>query len=150
MTPEAIDLVKASYVAVTATPRRLASRFYQELFTAAPDLRPRFPADLTLLQNHFEAALALVVRNLDDMSALREPLRDLGAQHVHWGARPEDYVTAREALVRAIGALSPSWTASLEQHWRNAITAIIVTMLQGAAVHTALAAESLAESEGQA
>jgi len=145
MTPEAIDLVKASYVVVTATPRRLASRFYEELFTAAPDLRPRFPGDLTLLQNHFEAALALVIRNLDDMSALREPLRDLGAQHVHWGARPEDYVTAREALVKAIGALSPSWNAALEQHWRRAVTSIIVTMLEGAAVHTALAAERLAE-----
>jgi len=46
-----------------------------------------------------------VVRNLDEMSALRESLRDLGAQHVHWGARPEDYVTAREALIAAIGSL---------------------------------------------
>ena len=149
MTPEAIDLVKASYVAVTATPRRLASRFYEELFTADPDLRPRFPADLTLLQNHFEAALALVIRNLDDMNALREPLRDLGAQHVHWGARPEDYVTAREALVKAIGALSASWTATLEQYWRSAVTSIIVTMLEGAAVHTALSAERLAESSSE-
>src|SRR5262245_61822346 len=150
MTPEAIALVKGSFAVVTTRPAFLAARFYHELFRMAPKLRPLFPTDLTLLQGHFESALALVVRNLDEVEALREPLRDLGAQHVHWGARPEDYVTAREALIRAIGALSPSWTASLEQHWRNAITAIIVTMLQGAAVHTALAAESLAESEGQA
>lgn len=144
MTPEAIALIKASYAAVTATPRQLAGRFYEKLFARAPRLRPLFPDDLTLLQGHFESALALVVRNLDEMHALREPLRDLGAQHVHWGARPEDYVTAREALVGAIGALSPAWDDALERHWRSAITAIVVPMLEGAAVHTAMAAERLA------
>jgi hemoglobin-like flavoprotein len=80
------------------------------------------------------------------MGALREPLRDLGAQHVHWGARPEDYVTAREALIAAVRGLSVSWDAILEQHWRAAITAIVVPMLEGAAVHTALFAEQLAAS----
>jgi hemoglobin-like flavoprotein len=144
MTPEAIVAIKASYAAVTAKPRQLAARFYEELFAAAPNLRPLFPDDLLALQGHFEAALALVVRNLDEMSALRQPLRDLGAQHVHWGARPEDYVIARDALVSAIGALSSSWDESLEQHWRGAITAIVVPMLEGAAVHTAMAAEQMA------
>jgi hemoglobin-like flavoprotein len=144
MTPEAIALIKASYIGVTATPRQLAARFYEKLFAAAPGLRPLFPTDLTLLQGHFEAALALVVRNLDDVSELNGPLRDLGAQHVHWGARPEDYVTAREALVGAIGGLAPAWDSALERHWRAAVTAIIVPMLEGAAVHTAMEAERLA------
>jgi hemoglobin-like flavoprotein len=144
MTSEAIGLIKTSYAQVASTPRQLAARFYERLFSAAPALRPLFPSDLTRLQGHFEAALALVVRNLDEMSALQESLRDLGAQHVHWGARPEDYVTAREALVGAIGSLSGSWNESLERHWRMAITAIIVPMLQGAAVHTAMFAEQLA------
>ena len=144
MTPEAIALVKSSYAGMTAKPRQLAARFYEELFAAAPNLRSLFPDDLTLLQGHFEAALALVIRNLDEVSALREPLRDLGAQHVHWGARPEDYVTAREALIAAIGGLSPSWDGALEQHWRAAVTAIVVPMLEGAAVHTAVTAERLA------
>ena len=149
MTPEAIAILKTSYASVTATPRQLAARFYVELFAVAPNLRPLFPGDLTLLQGHFEGALALVVRNLDEMTALREPLRDLGAQHVHWGARPEDYVTAREALVAAIGALSPAWDGTLERHWRSAVTAIIVPMLEGAAVHTAVAAERLAAGESE-
>ena len=99
MTPEAIQELRSSYAQVAARPRQLASHFYDELFTAAPKLRPLFPSDLTSLQGHFEAALALVIRNLGDIPALRESLRNLGAQHVHWGARPEDYVSAREALV---------------------------------------------------
>ena len=147
MTPEAIQEVRASYAGVASHPRQLASRFYEELFTSAPRLRPLFPGDLTSLQGHFEAALALVVRNLGEMAALRDSLRDLGAQHVHWGARPEDYVSAREALVAAIRALAPGWNHSLERHWRAAITAIIVPMLEGAAVDTATWAERIS-SEG--
>ena len=144
MTPEAIQEVRASYAGVAARPGQLAARFYDEMFTAAPDLRRLFPGDLSSLQRHFEAALALVIRNLDEVHALREPLRDLGGQHVHWGARPEDYVTAREALIAAIRALSPAWRPDLEGHWRSAITSIVVPMVDGAAVHTAIMAERLA------
>ena len=68
MTPEAIGLIKASHAQATATPRQLADRFYEHLFAAEPSLRRLFPHDLTLLEGHFEAALALVVRNLDEMS----------------------------------------------------------------------------------
>jgi nitric oxide dioxygenase len=144
MTPEAIAQIKQSHAAIAATPRQLSARFYQELFTRAPDLRRLFPEDLTALQGHFESALALIIRNLDEMDVLAESLRDLGAQHVHWRARPEDYLTARDALVAAIRALSPGWTPSLETDWRAAVTAIIVPMLQGAAVHTAVVAEQVA------
>jgi hemoglobin-like flavoprotein len=147
MTPDAIEQVRSSYARLPATDRRLSAGFYERLFAASPGLRRLFPPDLTNLQGHFEAALALVIRNLDEVQNLREPLRDLGAQHVHWGARPEDYVTAREALVGAIGALSPSWSAELEGHWRDAVTSIIVPMIEGAAVHTALEAERIGGSQ---
>jgi nitric oxide dioxygenase len=144
MTADAIERVKRSYAGLPAEGRQLSARFYKELFTAAPNLRPLFPTDLSNLQGHFEAALALVVRNLSEVGGLHGALRDLGAQHVHWGARPEDYVTAREALVTAVGALAPAWNPQLEQDWRDAVTAIVVPMLEGAAVHTAMMAERLA------
>ena len=59
MTPEAIQQIRTSHAEVASRPRQLASRFYEELFSAAPNLRRLFPGDLTLLQGHFEAALAL-------------------------------------------------------------------------------------------
>ena len=129
-----------------ARPRALAGGFYEELFAAAPALRPLFPADLASLQGHFEAALALVIRNLENMTALQESLRQLGVQHVHWGAKPEDYLTVRDALIRAIRSSSSSWSNDLEADWRQAITAIAVPMLQGAAVHTAVVAEEMADT----
>jgi hemoglobin-like flavoprotein len=147
MTPERIARLTESFREISTQPRALASRFYHELFTAAPALRPLFPSDMTSLQGHFEAALALVIRNLEDMSALHESLRDLGAQHVHWGAKPQDYFVVRDALVRAIRSGSASWDEALEADWRKAITAIAVPMLQGAAVRTAVIAEEMADSE---
>ena len=145
MTPEAISRIRSSFSEISSEPRALASRFYTELFAAAPQLRALFPTDLTSLQGHFEAALALVIRNLEEMRTLEQPLRDLGAEHVHWGARPEDYLVVREALIRAIRLSSSAWNDALEGDWRRAITDIAVPMLQGAAVHTAMVAERLSE-----
>jgi hemoglobin-like flavoprotein len=146
MTPERIARLKSSLSEVATQPGALAARFYQELFTAAPALRLLFPVDLSALQGHFEAALALVIRNLEDMAVLQDSLRDLGAQHVGWGAKPEDYFLVRDVLVRAIRDASASWTEELEADWHSAITAIVVPMLQGAAVYTAVVAEQLAAS----
>jgi hemoglobin-like flavoprotein len=145
MTSESIARVQASHDQVAQDARALSSRFYEELFHAAPALRSLFPQDLTSLQGHFEAALALVVRNLHDLGALEQSLRDLGAQHVGWGARPADYLVARDALVAAIRSRATEWSEPLEADWRRAITALVVPMLQGAAVETAVAAERLAE-----
>ena len=147
MTPERIARLKSSHAEVATEPRALATRFYQELFTAAPTLRPLFPADMTSLQGHFEAALALVIRNLEDMSVLQESLRDLGVQHVHWGAKPQDYFLVCDAIVRAIRSASSSWNEELEGDWRRAIAAIAAPMLQGAAVHTAIVAEEMADTQ---
>ena len=143
MTPDAIARIRSSFAEISVEPRALAGRFYTELFAAAPQLRGLFPADLTSLQGHFEAALALVIRNLEEMRTLEQPLRDLGAQHVRWGAKPEDYALVREALIRAIRLSSADWSDTIEADWRRAITAIAVPMLQGAAVHTAMVAERL-------
>jgi hemoglobin-like flavoprotein len=146
MAPDSIVRLKNSFSEVAARPGALAARFYQELFTAAPALRLLFPVDLIALQGHFEAALALVIRNLEDVAVLEDSLRDLGAQHVGWGAKPEDYFVMRGALVRAIRDASASWNDELEADWFSAITAIAVPMLQGAAVHTAVVAEQLSDS----
>jgi len=147
MTPESIARIRASFADVARQPRALAGRFYEELFLTAPELRPLFPSDLTSLQGHFEAALALVIRNLEDMAALQESLRDLGVQHVQWRARPRDYLVVRDAIIAAIRKSSALWDATLEKDWKQAITAIAVPMLQGAAVHTAMVAEQLEDDQ---
>jgi hemoglobin-like flavoprotein len=144
MTSESIGRVRASYATLTGDDHALSRHFYAEMFRVSPDLRPLFPSDLEALQKHFDAAIALVIRNLHEYAALQQSLRDLGAQHVGWRARPADYLVARHALVTAVRTLSPEWNDTLEADWHAAITSIVVPMLEGAAVETAMSAERLA------
>ena len=51
---------------------------------------------------------------------------------------------AHDEIIAAVRALSPAWEPDLEGHWRSAITSIIVPMIEGAAVHTAIVAERIA------
>jgi hypothetical protein len=60
-------------------------------------------------------------------------------------AQPQYYLVARESLIHAVRSLSPNWTAVLERDWRQAISAIIVPMLEGAALATAMAAAKIAD-----
>ena len=144
MNRESIARVQRSHAALTAKAVDLPSRFYERLFAADPGVRRLFPEDLTRLRAHFHAALALVVRNLDDMDVLAQSLRDLGVQHVHWGAQPKHYFTVREALLTALKELSgDDWSDELDQDWRDAIGAIASFMLEGAAIETATVAEAI-------
>jgi hemoglobin-like flavoprotein len=151
MTPEAIARVQASHHAHREQGAFLPNLFYERFFARAPRVRPYFPTDLTALKGHFDAALALIVRNLGEHETLAPAIRDLGADHIKWGAQPQYYAVAREALLDALRESSGVlWSETLERDWRTAIGAIIALMLQGAAVETAIAAEAFAEDEGAA
>jgi hemoglobin-like flavoprotein len=144
MNRESVARVQRSHAALSARHADLTSRFYELLFAADPVVRRLFPDDLTRQRAHFDAALALVVRNLDDVEVLAASLRELGVQHLHWGAQPRHYFSVQEALVTALKELSgDDWSAALDQDWRDAIGTIASFMLQGAAIETAMAAETI-------
>ena len=79
MTPERIVRLRSSFNEISARPRALASRFYEELFATTPSLRALFPPDMTSLQGHFEAALALVITAT--CSAMLATGEWIGAKH---------------------------------------------------------------------
>ena len=144
MNRESIARVQLSHATLSASAVALSARFYDRFFAAEPAVRRLFPDDLTLQRAHFDAALAMVVHNLDDVNVLSASLRDLGAQHLKWGAQPHHYFAVQNALVAVLEELSgDSWSAALEQDWRDAIGTVASFMLQGAAVETAMAAEAI-------
>jgi nitric oxide dioxygenase len=148
MTNEQIALVKSSYRQLSSRLNGVAHAFYERLFAESPDLRTLFPVDLARQESHFEAALALIFRNLDDLGAIEEPLMGLGADHIRYGARPAHYWVVRRALLEALQSQAdPPWTNETARAWWQAVTAILQSMLRGAAVATAIAAERLAEPE---
>jgi hemoglobin-like flavoprotein len=147
MEREAIVRVQASFDALKDQGAGLAEKFYVHFFRLEPKVRPLFPETLLLQQAHFDAALAMIVRNLGELETLAPSLRDLGAQHLKWGAQPHFYFAARDALTAAIcdaGNIAPD--SELGKDWREAISTACSVMLQGAAVETAVASERLSES----
>jgi nitric oxide dioxygenase len=146
MHPDAIARVQEHYDELRPRAHVLVQRFYQELFERRPELRHLFPQDLSNLYEHFDVTLALVIENLGRIGTVDEKLQSLGVRHLGWGAQPEHYLAARDALLAALEQeAGKHWTDRAAADWRAAINAIIVPMLRAAAVETARVAQALAE-----
>ena len=134
MTQPSIDRVRRNYALLAPHLGQITSRFYDELFTALPETRALFDGDMAVQQRHLAAALALIVRNLDRLDLLEEPLRDLGAGHARAGVRPHHYAPVRDAMLRAIAAVAgDGWTSELADDWRALIETVSRHLLAGSA-----------------
>jgi hemoglobin-like flavoprotein len=142
MTSQSISRILASYEEIAPRMDGMVAGFYQRLFAACPEARGLFQSDMTIQRQHLAATLALLVRNLQFQDLLEEPVMDLGAQHVTFGARPEHYPVVRESLLASLGeALGDRWTAAVAADWAALLDHVVQVMLKGA-THYALKAAS--------
>jgi nitric oxide dioxygenase len=133
MDPEQLALVQRSFVAATASADQLTSRFYDELFRLAPEVRELFPDDLTLQrQKLFDELTAIVAAVAQgELAARAEPL---GARHLDYGTIPAHYDVVGQALLTALaGALGDRWTEASAAAWAMAYQEVAASMLRGAA-----------------
>lgn len=146
MTSDAIDRIRASVASLTPGLGALSATFYDRLFEVAPELRRLFAPDMTRQRGHFEAALALLLRNITMLDVLGPSLMALGAEHVSYGTRTEHYEVARDCLIYAIRRhAGEAWSEQLERDWHDAITAVMQPMLRGAAMAAAGAADRIGD-----
>lgn len=120
MTPRAVAAIRADFAVLAADPDGLARDFYARLFALAPDLRPLFRGDLREQGSKLTAMLALVVRGLDRLDALAEPVRALGRRHVAYGVRPEDYAVVGHALLDTLERRLPAFGEEARAAWAEA------------------------------
>lgn len=147
MTEAAVNRIQEHFDRIRPAPAALAMRFYQLLFAANPELRALFPADLNEQYGHFATTLQRVIDNLGRIIVDTE-LQELGARHLGYGAQPQHYLAARDALVGALQQFAGAdWNDSLARDWRLAINMVIIAMLRGAAIQTAALAQQLAAED---
>lgn len=117
-----VDLVLESFKKVSPQAGVMAERFYASLFKRAPELLPLFDhTDWAKQRYILVASLHYIAFNLNNPSALRRSLQQMGARHVEYGVRPEDFTVFGECLVDAIAHISgPSWNDALQQAWTEA------------------------------
>lgn len=129
-----IELLEESFQRVKLHADEFAASFYENLFTAYPEVKPLFAKiDMATQQKKLLNALVLVVENLRNPEVLGQVLNTLGARHIGYGAIPKYYPAVGEALLTTFAQyLQEDWTSEVKQAWLDAFSAIADEMLKGA------------------
>jgi hemoglobin-like flavoprotein len=106
--------------------------FYRHLFSSSPDLRSLFPEDMGSQRRKLVQSLAMMVHRLEDTAALVPMLRNLGARHTSYGARPEHYRLVKAALVAAFAEiLGEAFDHRAREAWSKMFDWVEEQMLSG-------------------
>jgi len=134
MEPDSVRLVQRSVRFVEDRPVELAERFYAHLFWLAPETRAMFPPDMTAQSDKLCRALVAAVEGLGTPWSIEPVLRQLGADHLKYGVRPEHYTPVGQALLCAVRELAGnSWESSLGTAWVDVFEYLAGAMQAGAA-----------------
>lgn len=133
LTARDVMLVRTSFSRVVPIQDIIASLFYDRLFAKAPQVRQLFPDDLAGQKLKLMALLTTCVGRLHDLSALTPTIRDLGARHAGYGAKPEHYSIVAEALIWSLAkGLGAAFTPEARSAWTKVYDLLATAMQSGA------------------
>jgi hemoglobin-like flavoprotein len=137
-----LQSLETSFDLVAPSGDELMDVFYARLFAAAPAVRPLFAGtDLRRQKGMLLGALVLLRKSLRDLDRIVPALRDMGARHVRYGARPEHYPVVGEALIASMAEVAgDAWRPEYAEAWAVAYELVAGAMLEGAEVVERLAA----------
>ena len=138
-----LDILETSFDLIAPRGDELVDVFYARLFETAPAVQPLFAnTDLRKQKAMLLATLVLLRKSLRDLEAIAPKLRQLGARHVAYGARPEHYPVVADVMLASMAQVAGEvWTDEIEAAWAGALGLVATEMLEGAAEATeALAA----------
>ena len=116
-----IALVRSGFDRIAPDAERIGLAFYDRLFALDLSLRTLFPTNLRPLAGHLMAALAMVVRSLDDLAPVLDQVRALGHRHASYGVEPRDFTTVGTALLATLEAeLDEAFTEAARAAWSSA------------------------------
>jgi methyl-accepting chemotaxis protein len=137
-----LEALETSFDIVAPRGDELVDVFYARLFEAAPAVRPLFAnTDFRRQKAMLLATLVLLRKSLRDLGAIVPKLRELGARHVHYGARPEHYPVVGAVLIASMAEIAgDAWRPEHERAWSAAFDVVAGAMLDGAAGELDIAA----------
>jgi hemoglobin-like flavoprotein len=129
-----LETLETSFDLIAPRGEELVDIFYTRLFEAAPAVEPLFAhTDLRKQKSMLLATLVLLRKSLRDLDAIAPKLRQLGARHVTYGARPEHYPVVAEVLLASMAEIAgDAWTAEIAAAWGAALGVVATAMLEGA------------------
>jgi methyl-accepting chemotaxis protein len=129
-----LEALETSFDLVTPRGDELMDVFYACLFAAAPAVKPLFAAtSLQRQKTMLLGTLGLLRRSLRNLDPIVPKLRDLGARHVAYGARPEHYPLVGATLIASMAEIAGErWKPEYERAWDQAFAIVAGAMLEGA------------------
>ncbi len=128
-------ILRTSFEIVMDRAPDLTLRFYEVLFTRAPELQPMFRRDRTAQAKMLAGAIAAVLDHLEDAPWLQTTLGDLGAKHATYGVTTAMYDIVGGALLATLAEVAAeAWTPEVERQWTMAYGAIAGMMQAGVPV----------------
>lgn len=126
-----VDLLEQTFNALAPHGEALVARFYNELFTRYPQVKPLFRNTTQVdQQRKLLSALKLVVANLRNPAVLTDTLQKLGQRHQQYGAVPGHYQAVAATLLDVMQEFAgPLWTSDVHQAWSDALQTIAEIML---------------------
>ena len=131
-----VTLLRESFDLVLEREPNLTSRFYDNLFSRHPQVKPMFHRSPRATQEKMLAdALVAVIDHLEDAPWLVEKLGAMGIKHIEYGVTPEMYPWVGDALLATLAGVAGSdWNDELAREWGAAYGAITSLMLDGAKI----------------
>jgi hemoglobin-like flavoprotein len=129
-----LEALETSFDLIAPRGDELMDDFYARLFETAPAVKPLFAnTDLKRQKAMLLGTLALLRKSLRDLDAIVPKLRELGARHVAYGARPEHYPVVGQVLLASMAELAgDAWTSEFDRAWSQAFGVVAGAMIQGA------------------
>ncbi|MEZ5139370.1 MAG: globin domain-containing protein [Acidimicrobiales bacterium] len=128
MTPEQVELVRATIAAVAEHPE-FADRFYLRLFEVAPATEAMF-GDLESQRQKLTDELAAMGELLGDLATLDARAAELGRRHRGYGVRAGHYPVARAVMAETVReVLGESFGPEEQAAWERA-TMLITELMQ--------------------
>ena len=139
-----LEALETSFDLIAPRGDDVMDAFYARLFEAAPAVKPLFAGtDMKRQKTMLLSTLVLLRKSLRDLDRIVPALREMGARHVSYGARPEHYPVVGEVLIASMAEIAgDDWRPEYEAAWATAYGIVAATMIEGA--DGAASAEALA------
>jgi len=117
---------------------KVATEFYEKLFTRYPEVRAMFPTDMKELEIKLMSVCELVIFSFEEketdqyrlQDALIIPLRELGRQHDDKGVMPEHYTIANQLLIDTLrNQVGEQFSSEVRTSWELALEHLTCVML---------------------
>jgi len=126
-----VETLENSFNLLAPQAEAMVAKFYEELFSRHPDVKPLFVNTTSEKQQQkLLAALGLVIDNLNNVDVLAKALKELGQRHQKYGVEPAHYQAVATTLLDVMKEFAGSaWTQQVHAAWAHALNVIAKVMI---------------------